>query len=48
MKGFLYWLSGVWTGIFIGALVACPVRHVSAPLSIVIAVVLAILARKRS
>jgi len=47
MKGLLYWLSGVWTGIFVGALAACPERHVSAPLSLIIAVALAVLARKR-
>jgi len=47
VKGLLYWLSGVWTGVFVGALAACPERHVSAPLSVIIAVILAALARKR-
>jgi len=47
VKGLLYWLSGLWSGIFIGALVACPVRHVSAPLSLAIAIILAALAKKK-
>lgn len=47
MKGLLYWLSGLWSGVFVGALAACPVRHVSAPLSVIIAVVLAALAKKK-
>jgi len=39
----LYWLSGLWGGILVGALVACPEKHVSIPFSIALMVILAVL-----
>jgi len=34
------WLSGFFGGVFLGALVACPVKEVSLPVSIVICIAL--------
>lgn len=32
------WLSGLWAGIFVGALAACPAKEVSLPVSLFLAV----------
>ena len=44
-KKLLSWLSGLWTGILVGAAVACPAKEVSIPVSLVLAVVFAVLSK---
>ena len=41
------WISGFWGGVFLGALVACPAKAVSLPVSAILAGAFAYLARRR-
>ena len=42
-KDLLKWFSGLWTGIFIGALIACPAKAISIPTSLFLAALFAFL-----
>ena len=44
-KKLFSWLSGLWAGILIGAAAACPAKEVSIPVSLILAVVFAVLAK---
>lgn len=44
-KSLLKWLSGLWSGIFVGALVACPAKEVSLPVSFILALLFGLLGR---
>jgi len=39
MKEIGKWISGFWGGIFVGALVACPVKEISLPVSTILSIV---------
>jgi hypothetical protein len=45
-KGFA-WLSGLFTGLMIGAIVACPAKLVSVPLTLILAIIFGYLAAKK-
>jgi hypothetical protein len=47
MKGAFLWLSGFWGGVFLGALVACPAKAISLPVSAVLAAVFAYLGARK-
>lgn len=44
-KKLFAWLSGLWSGILVGAAAACPAKEVSVPISLVLAVVFALLSK---
>jgi hypothetical protein len=45
-KGFA-WLSGLFTGMMVGAIVACPAKLVSVPLTLILAIIFGYLAAKK-
>jgi len=44
-KKLFSWLSGLWTGILVGAAVACPAKEASVTVSLVLAIVFAVLSK---
>ena len=46
LKTILWWFSGVVGGCFLGALIACPAKALSLPVTGVIAIVLGLIAWK--
>jgi len=44
-KSVFKWLSGLWSGVFIGALVACPAKEISLPVSFVLALLFGLFGR---
>jgi len=41
------WISGFWVGVFLGALISCPAKHISLPSSLILAAALAYLGLKK-
>lgn len=47
MRRALIWLGGLWAGVAIGAAVACPVREISVPISIALAILFTVIGVRR-
>ena len=47
MKKVLAWFSGLFTGLMIGAIVTCPAKLVSVPLTLILAIMFGYLAAKK-